>query len=119
MPCYVLKTETKPLAVKNLGWLLRNWKTVELIEVLHPWVVRIRPTGAYSSLSPIPWHDIPDDARNEPFDCWLVARMRDGSTYVSSFADSSLLLNWLDRPVFRGLPLSWFDLPTKVGEWNQ
>lgn len=67
--------------VKNLGWLLRNWQKVE------SFCFDYRP----------------DDKRM--VDGQLVANLRDGGKYVTDYASLSVCWNWLDRPVFRGLPL--------------
>lgn len=63
--------------VKNLGWLLRNWKDVDGFAVLAGNQVA---NGAL-----------------------LVAKLKSGGNYVSTFASFSVLLDFLDRPVFRGL----------------
>lgn len=67
--------------VKNLGYLLRNWKVVDRFE-------------AYSS----------DDKGYTT----LRAIMNDGRIYEVDFAAKNVLWNWLKRPVFLGVPLNWF-----------
>jgi hypothetical protein len=41
-------------------------------------------------------------------DCVLVARLKGGSAYATAFADHGVLLNWLHRPVFYSLRVTWF-----------
>ena len=63
--------------VQNLGWLLRNWKKVRFIVA----------------------HEHYGEGN-------LVAYFHDrAGRFEADFADYSVLLEWLDRPVFRGLPL--------------
>jgi len=82
--------------VKNLGWLLRNWKRVARIEVCVPFELQqIR--------FPLP-HVL------------MIAYLEDEQhTYRCAWADESVCWNWLDRPVFRGLPLRWFGRNTACG----
>lgn len=71
------------LRVKNLGWLLKNWRDVEQ------------------------FHLLPFEDGNRFYDGILVANMRDGLTsYVTCFASFDVAREWLHRPVFRGLPLN-------------
>jgi len=83
--------------VKNLGWLLRNWK--------HARSVSVEPVnGGPNTLA---------EAR-------LVVRM-DAQTcpggvarYETLFNSSRLLWDWLRRPVLSGLPLHWGDSPVSI-----
>lgn len=68
----------KAKAVKNLGWLLRHWKDVEWLG----------------------FNYAPDSKRK--IDGQLVAKLTDGSTYLTDYASLSVCWNWLDRPIFRG-----------------
>lgn len=68
--------------VKNLGWLLRNWKDVNRFEVTE---------------SPVPG-----------WDALLIAYLNDGGRYESTFASKTVLKDFLHRPVFRGVTLYWF-----------
>lgn len=77
----VLRPNQPPIAVKNLGWLLRNWRSVASL-------------GFNLSHTSVPW----------PQDGELIARCRDGTVYVTPFACLSVCWRWLNRPVFRGLP---------------
>jgi hypothetical protein len=67
--------------VKNLGWLLSNWREV---------------AGFHLFSFPAP-HTVNDG--------FLVATMRDGRIYATTFASFEVARQWLHRPVFRGLPL--------------
>lgn len=67
----------KTKAVKNLGWLLRNWQDVSAF-TLHR-----RAGGA----------------------ALLVAHLRHGGNFTSDFASFSVAQGFLDRPVFRGVPV--------------
>jgi hypothetical protein len=67
--------------VKNLSWLLSNWRDVarfELFRFPHPQTVS---------------------------DGYLIATMHDGRIYATTFACFGVARQWLHRPVFRGLPL--------------
>lgn len=70
--------------VKNLGWLLRHWKDV---------------TGFVITDHPPVKNGIADA------DCVLVATLHGGGEYKTGFASHKLLTMWLDRPVFRGVPV--------------
>lgn len=77
MKTYVIRNgKQKP--VKNLGWLLRNWKQVESFEI-----------------------DLPHGQTLA--EATLVALLRDGDSYVCEFASYNILRNWLHRPVFMGM----------------
>jgi len=67
--------------VKNLGWLLRNWEQVKNLRV-------------YTQ-----------NLTNPGDDAYLVAELYDGRRYETGFADQTVLLRWLRRPIFYGLPL--------------
>lgn len=79
--------------VKNLGWLLRNWQLVERIEVHQP-----------------------DCARFEDWDVLMVAYLKDGRRYSTTWASGTVCRNWLHRPVFEGLPLWIVDDQAPLGE---
>jgi hypothetical protein len=72
--------------VKNLGWLLRHWKEAARAQVV---------VGD--------WRQAGDD------DAILRVYLKDGRLYRTGFASKEVLWDWLDRPVFRGLPLDWHD----------
>jgi len=82
----------KPKSVQNLGWLLRNWQKVHSFRFLF-----IRPKKDN-------WND------GE-----LIAMLRGtgpqwdqpvGGVYRTDFASYGIARDFLDRPVFRGLPLT-------------
>lgn len=75
--------------VKNLGWLLRNWKSVVTFIV---------------------------SAGNSRYDARLIAVMRDGKYYATPFADQTVLAHWLDRPVFHTVTVLWFGTPLTIGK---
>ena len=77
--------------VKNLGWLLRNWKLVRKFHVIKS--------------------SNPDD------DAYLIAILRDGGrTYETGFASRKVLWEFLDRPVFRGAKLLWSEVDGTIVE---
>jgi hypothetical protein len=67
--------------VKNLGWLLRHWRDVQSFTI-----------APYLGLTP--WCD-----------ATLFAWLRDGTWYATPFASRTVLLGFLNRPVFRTLPI--------------
>ncbi len=69
--------------VKNLGWLLRNWTRVEKFEVK---LAR---------------------QADEMTDAVLIAHLEDGQFYSTLYASLEVLKDWLNRPIFRGLPVAW------------
>ena len=75
----------------NLGWLLRNWQQVTSFEVF-------RPSPGDSS------------------DIIMAALLRDGDFYVTTWASRSVMQNWLDRPVFQGVPVKWHVPTERRGE---
>lgn len=74
----------KATRVTNLGWLRNHWKEVISFTVF--------ATN--------------DETRAT--DAWMVAHLSDGRVYVTDWASSVLMQEWLHRPIFRGLPLNWF-----------
>lgn len=83
-----VNTGTEIRKVRNLGWLLRHWRGVERFT----------------------FEPIPD--REDHADGWLIAHMVDGSVYFTRFMSASVCADWLHRPVFRGLPLTWYGKET-------
>lgn len=69
--------------VKNLGWLLRHWKEI----VRFDWITN---PNAYR------W---PDGT--------LSAYLRDGDVYRIEWGSGTVCQRWLNRPIFRGLPIDW------------
>lgn len=82
--------EGDPKEVTNLGWILRHWQDVDWVDVR-----RVYATDGLSQY-------------RSTWDCILSVWLRDGRVFVTPFASSAVLLDWLDRPVFRGRPLNWF-----------
>jgi hypothetical protein len=78
--------------VKNLGWLLRHWKNVEQIQVSAPW------TNAEGRLVVI------------------LGQSCAHMSYDTLFMSRAVLHNFLDRPVFRGVPVDWLGITCKVGD---
>lgn len=71
--------------VKNLGWLLRNWQLVKSFTVIpHPEV-----------------------SQGSQPDAVLIAHLKGNGEYQTGFASREILKDWLNRPVFRGLPVEW------------
>lgn len=79
-------THWKPL--RNLGFMLRNASAIVRLDV------RQAPAGEWMAV--------------------LMARMADGRTYATPFADRTVLARWIARPVLMGLPLVWFGEQTTV-----
>lgn len=75
---FIIRQDGSKKIVKNLGWLLRHWKEVDSFNI--------------------------DTSRSE-YSPSLTAHMNNGDRFVSYWADSSILLNWIKRPVFYGLPV--------------
>lgn len=83
---------TKP--VKNLGWLLANWKLIHSFD-LYP-------------------HPPADKGQQPVADLVLVARLREPGVftvasptdyYLTGYACLAVCLDFLNRPVFRGLEI--------------
>lgn len=73
------------IKVKNLGWLIRNWKLVESFDA-YP-----HPPLSDKSLQP---------------DLYLVARLRDGRTYETGYYSRSVMEDWLSRSrTLRDVPI--------------
>lgn len=82
----------KPVTVKNLGWLLSNWQEVTAFHFDY------QPDGM-------------DDGR-------LIAVLKCGGTYVTTYASLTVCFRWLNRPVFRGLPLTIRRAEVAKGMWT-
>lgn len=81
----VIKANGREQAVKNLGWLLRNWGAVERFEIREP-----------AGGSDFPRCDV-----------LMIAHCCDGVRYETCWASRDTLKQWIHRPVFRGLPVDW------------
>lgn len=75
----VIAPNGKPKAVKNLGWILNHWKEVDYLGF------NFSPQGMN--------------------DGEFIAKLRDGSVYLSQYASLSVFWNWVKRPVFIGVKL--------------
>lgn len=75
--------------VANLGWLLRNCKAVRQISVM--------PLYA-----------------DESSDCRMRVLLEKDVVYICTWADKALCWKWLQRSVFIGVDLTWFDFETQV-----
>lgn len=73
----VIQTNGAMRQVKNLGWLLRNWRAVERLE----W------TGSLDSGI-------------------FRAHLADGRTYETRYASFEVWKGFINRPVFRGRPVT-------------
>lgn len=63
-------------AVKNLGWLLRNWQGI---------------------------HEISFEVNtDDKYDGKLIVLFKDGGKYVTDFASLTVCFDWLNRSVFKG-----------------
>lgn len=83
--------------VKNLGWLLRNWRAVRSIRVepLPPGPGRLHECRLVAVLDPA---DAPGGV----------------AEYRTTWGCSRLLWDWLRRPVLSGLPLHWGGAPVSI-----
>lgn len=83
---FVISPDGKKKRVKNLGWLMRNWKGVAEFAAIR------------------------GNASLPESEAFLIARMRDGSRFESDFASLDVMLgHFLDRPVFRGADITIVD----------
>lgn len=90
---WIIKKDLPPDApgrikqVLNLGWLRRNWKGLASIQI------------GYTSGNP----------SRSGFECVLTAETRDGRLYMCEFQSYWVALDFIDRSIFRGLPLTITD----------
>lgn len=73
----IINNISKP--VKNLGWLLKHWKQVDNFRI--------------------------EKARSKHDDCYLIAYIGPYKRYETGFASYEVCINFLNRPVFKGLIL--------------
>lgn len=73
---------------RNLGWILRHWQDALRI------TVEPRVDGG----------------------AWVFWYLRDGRRFVSEYADRGVLRGFLDRPVFRGLIVTWDSRLYTIGD---
>lgn len=74
--------------VTNLGWLLRNWRSIHDLHVSTE-----RRMVRYNNV--------------HPYEAVLAVRMTNGAVYATGWMDVGLLAKWLMRPVLRGRPVYW------------
>lgn len=89
-------------SVRNLGWLLRNWRDVARFEVLRasaPEVAKYPEIAGEHEGKYLEGRKYPEGI--------LVAYLHDGREYRTLFACLTVCRSFLDRPVFRGLPLTF------------
>lgn len=84
--------------VRNLGWLLRNWKTVRAVRI-EP--IRFQSGAGLAECRMI----VRMDARNTP---------GGAAEYRTDWGCARLLWDWLRRPVLRGVPLEWGTRPASI-----
>ena len=77
----------KTRSVKNLGWLRRNWQKVDSFTLVSGKGVAHGPGK-------------------------MIAYLRGGGQYEMDWASESSMREWLDRPVFRGLPIKVVEVVT-------
>lgn len=77
---YVDRPGKPRVYVKNLSWLRKNWKEVHSF-------VAVSDGGVFSRVV-------------------MEAKLKDGGTYRVPWASWKLMLEWLDRPIFRGLTIT-------------
>lgn len=83
--------------VKNLGWLLKYGRLATL--------VRVSDATAHNN------HYGTD------YDCIMAVyfdnKLTDIQCFECGWADRTILKEWIHRPIFRDLPLTWFGKETK------
>ena len=92
MSATVTRRGQKPFTVQNLGWLLRNWSEVTAFHFDY-----------------------------QPSDSWdgrLIAVLKCGGTYVTRYSSLTVCFRWLNRPVFKGLPLTIRQGDKASGMWT-
>ena len=78
--------------VKNLGWLLRNWRQVHEI------------------LFEVSENDPNNDGK-------LIVLFSNGGKYETNFADLTVCFNWLNRPVFKGQQFTIYSNKILLSTW--
>ena len=88
---YVHKGGDNWVRVKNLGWLLKHWKEAEIMFI-----------------------ELERDVKH-PSPHWegQLTVQGKGWVYTTAWASLSMCVEWLNRPVFRGLPLMYSGLLTR------
>lgn len=78
---WVINPKGERRQVQNLGWILRHWQEVEVLR----------------------WLSMP--CRRDD-DGVFSAVLRDGTEYMTDYADYTVFLEFVDRPVFRGVAIN-------------
>jgi len=104
---YVVNPDATYKEVTNLGWLLRHYDEVEKFEVYGSRVIIFAGTSRG-------YFEIPDKNKNEWSNSTMVAVLKDGRKFVARWASYEVMLDWLRRPKFIGLPILWFGLETEI-----
>ena len=118
---YIQKPDGRVRPVKNLGWLLRNWHSVERLEWVD-WDLGIRRDNQVDHY----WERLDGDRSmgcrhcnghymNHPVKTQAELRaryggvfrayMRDGRKFATPYASFEVWKGFINRPVFRGLPV--------------
>lgn len=88
--------QRNPKEVTNLGWIMRNWRKVKHFA----------------------WYDVSPEMRQETVqDGFFLASLKDGRIYYSDFASYSVFVHWLNRPIFRSLPIFITKWQNQNGFW--
>jgi hypothetical protein len=101
MSCWITYRRDRVKYVKNLGWLVRNWKKIQHMTVE---VEPSRPTSREVRLTATcRWGHSSD-------------RYGEEVVYTCIFADITVLHgHFLDRPIFRGLWVKWLGKSMQIG----
>lgn len=102
--------QRRHFAVSNLGWLLRHASEVHDVYVS---TARLKSlaVGGGPPFGYVPYRS--HEGYN--FDALLAARLEGARVYVTEFASRTVLRDWLDRPKFQGLRVSWDHTPYLIG----
>lgn len=87
---FVVSPAGKVRQVKNLRWLIVNWRDVESFSVTN--------------------------LLKDRYGARLVAHMTDGRVYLTDFASRQVLACWLNRPVFKGAAVVWFGKTLRIDD---
>jgi hypothetical protein len=104
---YVVNPDGTSRQVTNLGWLLTHSDEVEKFEVIG--------NMRFIRLGKIRW-EYPDKSFYETGDSILIAHLKDGRFYIVQWLSYKVMLDWLHRPKFIGLPIVWFGWAMKIGQ---
>lgn len=105
-PILTIGGDRRWIRLRGLGWLLRNWKLINRLEV------REHPTKTLN-VPGLQW-DAYLTAHGERV-CGRTAR-RESLMFQIDFASIIYLTRFLDRRIFRDLPITWLGTPMRVGD---